>query len=98
MIDRYTKRTLLHLTKHPGVSVIPALPAYNGEDPSVRHLWLAFDAFAESIVNARAYFTPMRRRSRGHSAAVITILMASPGRKGSIPAHRSPETLIPLPI
>ena len=55
-------------------------------------------AFAESIVNTRAYFAPMRRRSRGHSTAVITTLLASPGRKGSLPAHRRPETLIPLPI
>ena len=91
---------LPRLTEHPGVSGVPALPAYNGgvEDPSVRHLWVAFDAFAESIVNTRDYFMLMRRRSRGHSTAVITILMASPGRKGSIPAHRSPETLIPLPM
>ena len=36
MIDRYTKRTLLRLTEHPGVSGVPALPAYNGEGKTHR--------------------------------------------------------------
>lgn len=46
-----------------------------------------------------AYDTADRRFcSRGASSAVTAIFSMSPGRNGSIPAHRMAETSMPLPM
>ena len=55
-------------------------------------------ACAAEDVNTPYRAEMMRLRSSGHSTAVTAILMASPGRKGSMPAHSRAETLMPLPI
>ena len=58
-------------------------------------------AFAQTLMTqlTDAYDAADRRFcSRGASSAVTAIFSMSPGRNGSIPAHRMAETSMPLPM